>query len=419
MMGEVSKLCEGIKNRAETKILLSGTHPSALPIRTLEETACDYVARGEGFNTPLDLLNNKELKDVRGLWFKQEGKIVRGAFDSPLSEQDLDKEFTMAAWDLLDLKKYRAHNWHCLNDIDKRQPYASIYTSFGCPFDCVFCCINAPFNEEGTKKNTLRRRNPKKVLDELEFLSSEGVKNIKIIDEMFVFHPKHYVEIAKGITERGLDFNIWAYARIDTVHEKYLDVLKKAGFNWLALGIESGSENVRDGSSKKIEEQKIHNVVKRIQDSGINVIGNYIFGLPDDTTESMQKTLSLAQELNCEWANFYCAMAYPGSRLHSLVSNRKIPLPKNWPASRPLLPEEDSSVGWEGYSQHSYLTLPLPTQTLHPEQVLEFRDKAFLSYFSNPSFISMIKGKFGEKAASYSARINNQTFKRKILGDSK
>ena len=133
---------------------------------------------------------------------------------------------------------------------------------------------------------------------------------------------------------------------MDTVKDEFLDKLNRAGFRWLALGIESGSKHVRDGVEKgRFGLEEILQVVKKIQDAGINVIGNYIFGLPDDTFESMQETLDLAIEANCEFANFYCAMAYPGSKLYTMA------LEKGWE-----LPDS-----WIGYSQHSFETMPLRT----------------------------------------------------------
>ena len=70
-------------------------------------------------------------------------------------------------------------------------------------------------------------------------------------------------------------------------------------------------------------------------------------GLPEDDLETMQATLDMAMELNCEFGNFYSAMAYPGSPLYALA------LRNGWP-----LPEK-----WSGYSQHSVDALPLPTKS--------------------------------------------------------
>lgn len=74
------------------------------------------------------------------------------------------------------------------------------------------------------------------------------------------------MKLCKLIEERGYDFNIWAYARIDTVKEKYLDLLKRAGVNWLGLGIESGNRLVRKDVIKgKFEEVDITDVCKRLK----------------------------------------------------------------------------------------------------------------------------------------------------------
>ena len=126
---------------------------------------------------------------------------------------------------------------------------------------------------------------------------------------MFVLNEQHVMGICDLLIERNYDLNIWAYARIDTVKDRYLEKLKRAGFNWLALGIESGSKFVRDGVEKgSFDEKDILQTTNRIKEHGIYIIANYIFGLPDDTRERMQETLNLAIEINAEWANFYCTL---------------------------------------------------------------------------------------------------------------
>ncbi len=114
---------------------------------------------------------------------------------------------------------------------------------------------------------------------------------------------------------------MWVYARVTTIKESLLSKMKKAGFNWVCLGIESGNLEVRDdvGKAKTKAERdnlSINDVVKMIQDSGMWLQGNYIFGLPEDNIETMQQTLDMAKSQNCEFINFYSAMAYPGSPLY-------------------------------------------------------------------------------------------------------
>src|SRR5207237_4932328 len=122
--------------------------------------------------------------------------------------------------------------------------------------------------------------------------------------------------------------NIWAYTRVDTIKDGMLEKLKAAGFNWLALGIEAGSGRVRADADKAFGQEEIYRTVERIRQAGISVIGNYIFGLPEDSEWTMQATLDLALDLNCEFANFYSTMAYPGSPLHDQAERQQIPFPR-------------------------------------------------------------------------------------------
>ncbi|KJU84072.1 Radical SAM domain-containing protein [Candidatus Magnetobacterium bavaricum] len=394
------RICKALKDGTSTKVAIGGLHPSALPLRTFTETGVDFVIEGEGPYTLKDLIQclkagSGDYSKVPGLWYGNGEKVINTA-RAPLIT-DLDEMLPLAAWDLLPMKKYRAHNWHCFDDLAHRMPYGAIYTSLGCPFSCVFCCINAPFGKPG-----IRYRSPELIIDELgDLVKNYGVKNVKIVDELFVFSEPHYMGIVELILQRGYDFNIWAYARVDTVKVANLKKMKKAGINWLALGIESANPDVRDGASKKMRVKDIKSVVGAIQDAGIRVIGNYIFGLPDDTHETMQETLDMAIDLKCEFTNIYCAMAYPGSKLYDIAVAEGWELPGQW----------------HGYSQHSYETLPLPTKHLKAEDVLRFRDNAFQVCYSDPGYLDMVQGKFGPHVKSHIAEMNSIRLKRKLLGD--
>lgn len=398
-MSNAGLICSALREKTTAKVAIGGLHPSALPERTLSEEQVDFVIQGEGFVTMEHLLRvlqgvDKDMSNIPGLWYR-DGDCVEHTPPPPLTS-DLDS-LPMAAWDLLPMHLYRAHNWHCFDDIEHRTPYAAIYTSLGCPYSCVFCCINAPFGTPG-----IRYRSPQRVVEEIGLLvDTYGIRNLKIVDELFVLHEPHYMGIVDLLIERGYDLNIWAYARVDTVRPENLSRMKQAGINWLALGIESANPGVRDSAAKRMRVQDVRQVVRGIQDAGIRVIGNYIFGLPDDTLASMRETLELAMELNCEFANFYSAMAYPGSKLYDMA------LANGWP-----LPDS-----WHGYSQHAYEALPLPTEHVTAAEVLRFRDDAFHEYFSNPAYLAMLEDKFGRHVREHIERTSASRLKRKILGD--
>jgi len=362
------------------------------------------------------------LSKVPGLFYSDGNDIRFGVTERVLHSPEIDEVLSGAAWDLLPMGKYRAHNWHCFDHPDERQPYASLYTTFGCGMGCSFCMIDDIFTVGGTQKSRIRTRSPELIVNEIETLVNEhGVRNIKFIDEMFVLNRKHYTAVAKGLIDRGLGdkINIWAYSRIDTVNEGSLPLLREAGFRWLGLGIESANPNVREGAKKKLKQQQIIDVVQKIKDNDIYAACNYIFGLGFDTHDSMKETLDMAIELNGEWANFYSAMAYPGSSLHKLATQGKLPVPSGFKESgRPLLPEDEGGPGWIGYSQHSYETLPLPTEHLYPQEVLRFRDEAFMKYFTGERYLGMIKKKFGDKTVEHiNAMTGLPRLKRELLGD--
>lgn len=383
------------------RIMMTGTHPAALPERTMREEDIDYVCDREGPETILATVQAirqraTDLSHIPSLWYRQDGAIRSNA-PGPLMD-DLDNEMPGVAWDLLPMEKYRAHNWHCFEHIDQRSPYVSMHTSLGCPYKCTFCCINAPFG-----KPSYRMWSPDSVIREIDILVTKyGVKNIKFVDEMFVLNKAHVIGICDRIIERGYDLNIWAYARVDTVKDEFLDKLNRAGFRWLALGIESGSKHVRDGVEKgRFGSAEIIQVVRKIQDAGMNVIGNYIFGLPDDTYESMEDTLNLAIEANCEFANFYCAMAYPGSKLYGLAEANGWALPPTW----------------IGYSQHSYECFPLRTDALTNAQVLKFRDEAFHRYFTNQRYLDLVEKKFGPKVLAHVREMTAIKLRRQLYAE--
>jgi hypothetical protein len=113
----------------------------------------------------------------------------------------------------------------------------------------------------------------------------------------------------------------------------------------------------------------------------------------------MRATLDMALDLNCEFANFYSAMAYPGSPLYALALRRGLPLPAKW----------------TGYSQHSRDCLPLPTRYLPAREVLRFRDAAFREYYTHPRYLAMVQRKFGAETVEHLRQMTTVSLERDLL----
>lgn len=403
IMHGVRKTCEEIKtlNRNRT-LILSGWHTSALPKRTLEEEECDFVVQGDGFYSLLGLLKNQNFESIPGLWWKKEdGCILHNM--PPQNIENLTQELHDVAWDLLPMKKglYRTFNWLALSDLKSRTKCAEMLTSLGCPYKCSFCAIHATY---GDRK--VRYWKPEWVLNQIDILVNEyGVKHINFNDECFTLNPNHYLPIAEGLIERDYGLNLCVFARVDSIRKEHLGILKKAGFNWFKLGIESSKKEILKRASKgNYGVEDVRNVVKETKDAEINLCANFMFGLPGDTFESMQDTLNLAIELNPEFPSFFATMAIPGSDLYDIAKRSGTPLP-----------DDNNGPGWIGYSQQGYEFLPLPTENLSAKEVLAFRDYAFDAFFKNPRYLKYMEDRYGKEAREHLEAMTEIKIQRRIL----
>ena len=248
-------------------------------------------------------------------------------------------------FDKLPMHLYRAHNWHCL-DGSPRSPYASIYTSLGCPFNCYYCNIHTLY-----PNRKVQFRPVENILKEIDHLVYKyNVRNIKIWDELFALKEDRVITICSGL--KDYDLNIWAYARLDTITKGMLKAMVRGGIKWLAYGFES----VTDPKFTRAED-----VIKMTRDAGINIIANFMFGLPDTTLDDDRRSVEFAMKHLFEFVNFYDAKPYPGSQWY-----------------------ED--------------TKPLNCEFDQYKDISQFRKDAFNEYFTNPDYLSMIKNKWGQQA---------------------
>ena len=399
----------------EFKIAFVGPHVNALPSETLERhSEIDIVFTNEGVYALKNLLKTNfrdtELSGINGIAYRDEsGDIRLNPPERIVPQELLQQDLPGVAYDLMpSLDKYRTSSWHANFIEEDRTPFASIYTSLGCIFRCEFCMINIinrtdnDPNKASSSFNKFRYWEPEFTIKQLDYLAEKGVKQIKVADEMWVLKPKHFERLCDLIIERGYDFNFWAYSRIDTVKPEYLEKLKAAGVNWLALGIEAGNQEIRREITKgRFEDINIREVVKMIQDADISVCANYIFGLGHDDWDTMQETLNLALELNAENHNMYCATSLPGSPLYLKAKK------EGWD-----LPKEYSEFGFLSYDH-----IPSRTYNLESKEVVAFRDYAFHVLFENPRFLNMIHNKFGSKAVDNIKKMTSIKLQRKILNE--
>ncbi len=385
-MTSAGHIMQELKRRwPETKMMCGGHHPSAIPERTLREEATDYVIKGEGFYPVTELMQRlkkgEHCYDIMGVWLWRPDGTVHPGGQAP-GPQKLD-ELQFPAYDLLPMKQYKAHHWQAWGrgTIDTTG-FSLIHTSLGCPYNCSYCSVNVVY-----ERHTVRYRSPVKVADEIEHLINVyGVQHFEFIDDTFTTNRKHVEAICDEIISRGLGdkVNAWAFSRVDRADPRFLAKMKAAGINWVFMGLESGNDTVLLGVDKGQSVADIREAVDKVHAAGIHIGGNYVFGLPEDTHESMDQTFALARDLNTEYANFFIMMSYPGSFMHDALPPADA-LPKKW-------------------SQYGFFApdaLPLRNATVSAADILERRDRAFKEYFGGERYQGMVEQKFGSETLEF------------------
>lgn len=405
-------------------IAFIGSYVQALPKKALQdESSIDIIFQNEGVYALINLLglSNFELdkiKSIKGIGFRAENNLPFLTTPEQVVPNDkMDTDLPGYAWDLLPKNKepldlYRAPLWHAEYKEEFRSPYAAIQTSLGCNFGCSFCMINIinrnDSDEIGVASNYkgMRFWSTEHNLKQFDILNSLGVSTIRIVDEMFLLYKKHYLPLCEKLATKNYAKNLrmWSYSRVDTVtNQDFLRTVRSAGIKWLCLGIESATKSVRLEVSKgKFEDVDIKRVIEHVHNSDIEVMANYIVGLPGENLDSMQRTLDFSLELCTSGWNMYAAMALPGSELYKHALEKGYQLPNSY----------------SGFSFHSKDSLPLPTEYLTAAEVLSFRDSAFLKYHSDSRFLKRIETKFGPEAVESINEVNKIKLQRDILEES-
>jgi magnesium-protoporphyrin IX monomethyl ester (oxidative) cyclase len=278
-------------------IYLDGQHPSAMPKECLSRRDVDFVVIGERENTVLELVNGLEsgIKDfggIKGLGFVKNGKTIINQLRPPIDDLD---SLPFPARHLLPNELYNVvvKEYPLRGEICK--PWTIMITSRGCPHNCVFCgnCI--------VWGKRWRGRSPANVVDELEIvLERFGVKQIDFYDDNMTHDRRRMEAICDLIVERELRVEWFTPngIRADTLDEKLLRKMKRAGCKKIRLAPESGVQRVVDDVIKKnLDLRTVEQAVISSKKVGIGVGCFFVIGLIGETKQDIEETIRFAYKL--------------------------------------------------------------------------------------------------------------------------
>lgn len=308
--------CNELKKNMDVLILIGGPHATIMPMQVLENKCVDFVVRGEGEFSILELIgalnsgNPNKLYDIDGIGFKDGEKPVltkkRALF------KDIDS-IPFPARHLVKLDEYKPSPPHY-----KRLPTTTMIASRGCPYACTFCSSSHIWGRY------YRQRSVENVIKEIKYLIREyGIKDINFWDDVFGVNKKWVFEFCDRIKKEKIDITWHCELRANLADKDMLKKMAEAGCWAVFYGIESTNQEILNTINKQITIEQIQNSIKWTKEAGIEVRANFILGLPNETPEKVRKMVKEIIKMNPDYIKFNVLTAYPGTDLYNQIKAGK------------------------------------------------------------------------------------------------
>ena len=200
----IAKITKDIDS--DIMVVVGGVHPTLLPDETIKSKYFDFVVRGEGEQTFLELINEIKKEDILGLTYRDNaGNIIHNASREYIKD--------------LDTLPFPARGLY-LNETEGMD-YGYIMTGRGCPFECTYCASKKIWNRK------TRFRSEQNVIEEIKHVyNTFGTKSFYFIDDTFTLNQNRAKRICRMIIDEGLDIEWICDTRIDTLDEDLLQLMK-------------------------------------------------------------------------------------------------------------------------------------------------------------------------------------------------
>ena len=255
----------------------------------------------------------------------------------------------LPAWDAVDLSAHAAFRADIVASLGRGDwafpiegPMVPVITSRGCPFDCVHCSSN-PDRRAGEPK-TQRRMPTERLAAYAAALRQLGIERLAVLDELINVNERHFDAFLDAMTAEDLRFEIPNGMRADYLHREHLQRMK-GRVTTVSVSAESGSRRVvTEVVGKKLDLAHIVDAAQAAHEVGVPLLVHFMIGLPGETAEEINETLTFALMLWDEY-RAYPAVQYatplPGTRL---AEGRHLPVVDDWGPRFQTAPTEGPGV---------------------------------------------------------------------------
>ena len=299
----------------DIKIVFGNRHVNHNDYRILNKyPEIDICVRGEGEVTFMELVSaiekNLSLKNIKGLTFRDNGKIKRND-ERPLIK-DLD------AIPFPDRKALNIEYTGSVGGIEfAPEGFTSMTSSRGCPYQCAFCY--------GKRTIGFRTRSVENILEEILLLESEGYKSINFVDDNFTVSKKRVIKLCRLMKKHKVDLDWLCEGRVNQVSDEVLREMQRANCRIVCYGIESANQRILDYYRKTITPSQSILAVKKTRKAKIPfILGSFIVGAPGETFSEVYNTLKFAQKLVIDFPVFNLLGTMPGTDIWDEMVEKNI-----------------------------------------------------------------------------------------------
>ncbi len=299
------KVAEALRQtNPRLKIGFVGAKVAVEPEASLAASAAiDFVAREEFDFTVKEVAEGRPFDEIDGLSYRGAGgSIVHNRARAVLEDMDSLPFVTEVYKRDLRIEDYFIGYL--------QHPYVSLYTGRGCKSRCTFCLW--PQTVGGHR---YRVRSVDHVVEEIRLAKSyfPQVREFFFDDDTFTDNLPRAEAIARALGKLGVTWSCNAKANVP---RETLEVLRDNGLRLLLVGYESGNQQILHNIKKGMRVDVARRFTKDCHALGITIHGTFILGLPGETRETIEETISFAAEINPHTIQVSLAAPYPGTELY-------------------------------------------------------------------------------------------------------